>query len=84
MKINPSQISKLRLISQQLSETTLDTAQQIEAQAAFGQLLASVTMRDLVTGSGIRFQTGAVLKPTATSAAIQLLIVDAASSWSAR
>jgi pimeloyl-ACP methyl ester carboxylesterase len=58
----------------------LDTAQQIEAQAAFGQLLASVTMRDLVTGSGIRFQTGAVLKPTATSAAIQLLIVDAASS----
>jgi hypothetical protein len=29
MKINPSQISKLRLISQQLSETTLDTAQQM-------------------------------------------------------
>jgi class 3 adenylate cyclase len=54
----------------------LDTAQQIEAHAAFGQILASATMRDLVTGSGIRFRPEAVLKPTAVSAPVQLLTVE--------
>jgi pimeloyl-ACP methyl ester carboxylesterase/DNA-binding winged helix-turn-helix (wHTH) protein len=58
----------------------LDTAQRIEAQAAFGQILASATMRDLVTGSGIRFRPDVVLKPTAVSAAIQLMIVEHAVS----
>jgi class 3 adenylate cyclase len=54
----------------------VETADRIRELAADGEVLVSSTTRDLVAGSGIRFQPAGTLTPTSEPGFLQLLTVE--------
>jgi pimeloyl-ACP methyl ester carboxylesterase/DNA-binding winged helix-turn-helix (wHTH) protein len=62
----------------------VQTALKIAEQARTGQIVISTTIRDLVTGSGLRFRTAGRTVAGGTTDAISLLLVDDAANVALR